>query len=247
MVRIIHRGDIIHVIMSSVAGIYILQQVDTKIDRSKKRIAEINSVLDDNSAVVEALRQLQEASDLMDSATKKHAGVQGEIDIVSSKYENGEKRLYSGTVTNPKELKDLQDQGESLVRRIAELEDAKLEAMIVEEDCKEGLEGANRNHEVALHERKVLEREMDSESMTILDDIERLEGEREVALNSIPDELIDRYELARSKYRGLAVALVDNGMCSGCGLGVSTGHVQAARSGSRIVTCDNCNRFLYVK
>ena len=120
--------------MNSVAGIYILQQVDTKIDRCRKRMAEIQSTLDDNRAVVEAARNVEVATGLMESAIRDHAGIQGEIDIVASKHENGEKRLYSGTVTNPKERKDLQDQGEALVRRISDLEDAKLHAMIVEED-----------------------------------------------------------------------------------------------------------------
>ena len=233
--------------MNSVAGIYILQQVDTKIDRCKKRMAEIQSTLDDNRAVVEAARNVEVATGLMESAIRDHAGIQGEIDIVASKHENGEKRLYSGIVTNPKELKDLQDQGEALVRRISDLEDAKLDAMIVEEDCKERLEVSSRNHDEALHERKLLESELDTERNVILDNIESLEGEREVALNSIPEDLVNSYEVARSKYRGIGVVLVDDGVCSGCGLGVSTGHIQAARSGHTIVTCDNCNRFLYVK
>ena len=54
MAWIIHRGDIIHAIMRSVAGIYILQQIDTKIDRCRKRINEITSTLDDNRAVADA-------------------------------------------------------------------------------------------------------------------------------------------------------------------------------------------------
>ena len=247
MAWIIHRGDIIHVIMRSVAGIYILQQIDTKIDRCRKRINEITSTLDDNRAVADAAKNVDRATESMQTAAKEHGGIQGEIDIVTSKHENGEKRLYSGTVTNPKELKDLQDQGEALSRRIAELEDAKLEAMIMEEDCKEGLEDALGHHDVALHERKMLEQKLNAESKTNYDNVKKLQGEREVALNSIAEELVNSYEVARSKYRGIAVVLIDDGMCSGCGLGVSTGHIQAARSGDSMVTCDNCHRFLYVK
>ena len=247
MAWIIHRGDIIHVTMRSVAGIYILQQIDTKIDRCRKRIDEITSTLDDNRAVAEAAKNVDRATESMQAATREHGGIQGEIDIVTSKHENGEKRLYSGTVTNPKELKDLQDQGEALSRRIAELEDAKLEAMITEEDCKEGLDGAIGHHDVALRERRMLEHELDAESKAIFDNVEKLQGEREVALNSITEELVNSYDVARSKYRGVAVVLIDDGMCSGCGLGVSTGHIQAARSGDSMVTCDNCYRFLYVK
>ena len=86
-----------------------------------------------------------------------------------------------------------------------------------------------------------------AESKTNYDNVKKLQGEREVALNSIPEELVNSYEVARSKYRGIAVVLIDDGMCSGCGLGVSTGHIQAARSGDSMVTCDNCHRFLYVK
>ncbi|MDP6770845.1 MAG: C4-type zinc ribbon domain-containing protein, partial [Anaerolineales bacterium] len=96
-------------------------------------------------------------------------------------------------------------------------------------------------------ERTTLESELGFEGKTLANDIENLYSEREVALNSIPAELLRKYDTAKLKYRGVAVALVKDGTCSCCGLGVSTGHIQAARSGNNIVTCDNCNRFLYVK
>ena len=57
-------------------------------------MAEIQSTLDDNRAVVEAARNVEVATGLMESAIRDHAGIQGEIDIVASKHENGEKRLY---------------------------------------------------------------------------------------------------------------------------------------------------------
>ena len=233
--------------MSSIAGIYILQQIDTKIERNKQRMREIGRVLDKNQIVQQTAMKVDVATDSVLAATKEQTSIQGEIDIVTSKHKSGENRLYSGAVTSPKELKDLQDQGEALTRRIAELEDSKLEAMIAEEDCKTELDDAVAQHNIAMSERTTLENELGFENETLANDIENLNSEREVALNVIPAELLGKYDTARLKYRGVAVALVNDGICSCCGLGVSTGHIQDARSGNSIVTCDNCNRFLYVK
>ena len=244
---IIHWGVIIDATMSTVVSIYILQQIDTKIDRSNERIRRIEIILADRRVVEQASEDLDKATDTMRSASQECTAVQGEIDIVTSKHESGEKRLYSGTVTNPKELKDLQDQGDALTRRIMELEDKKLNAMIVEEDCKDALEEVVRQYDTVVDERGVLQEELRLESKSLSNDTVKLAAEREVALNSIPVEVLGNYNNARTKYRGVAVVLVNDGMCSGCGMGVSTARIQAARGGDTMVNCDNCNRFLYVK
>ena len=69
------------------------------------------------------------------AARRTHHLIQEEIDTVDRKRISGEKRLYSGTVTNTKELQDLQDEGVALKRRIVALEDRQLEAMIAQEDA----------------------------------------------------------------------------------------------------------------
>ncbi|MDP6770802.1 MAG: hypothetical protein QF704_08920, partial [Anaerolineales bacterium] len=94
--------------MSSTAGIYILQQIDTKIERNKQRIREIGHVLDDNQIVQQASKEVDIATSSILAATKEQSSIQGEIDIIYSKHKSGENRLYSGAVTSPKELKDLQ-------------------------------------------------------------------------------------------------------------------------------------------
>ena len=243
---IIHWGDIIHVTMSGIAGIYMLQQIDSKINRSNERIDQIDVVLADKQDVIIATKAFDKATDAMEIAVKKHAVIQGEIDIVTSKYEHGEKRLYSGVVTNPKELKDLQNQGDALTRRIVELEDKKLEAMIAEEDCNEMLHEATIHRDITIDKRAV-ENELNLERDDLLSRIGGAKAEREVSLNTIGEDLLRKYDSARAKYRGIAVVLVKDGICSGCGLRVSTARAQAARGGDTIVNCDNCNRFLYGK
>ena len=244
---IIHWGDIIHVTMSGIAGIYMLQQIDSKINRSNERIDQIDVVLADKQDVIIATKAFDKATDAMEIAVKKHAVIQGEIDIVTSKYEHGEKRLYSGVVTNPKELKDLQNQGDALTRRIVELEDKKLEAMIAEEDCNEMLHEATIHRDITIDKRAVVENELTLERDDLLSRIGGAKAEREVSLNTIGEDLLRKYDSARAKYRGIAVVLVKDGICSGCGLRVSTARAQAARGGDTIVNCDNCNRFLYGK
>lgn len=233
--------------MSAVASIYILQQVDTKIYRSNERIQEIVIIIADKHVVENAVEKVDIAKEAMRATSQKLTVIQGEIDIVTSKHESGEKRLYSGTVTNPKELKDLQDQGAALTRRINELEDNKLETMIIEEDRQETLEETVRRYDTVVDQRKRLENQLRLEHESLATVISTLTVEREVALNSVPKEVLANYDYARSKYRGVAVVLVSNGMCSGCGLRVSTALVQAARGGENMAKCDNCNRFLYVK
>ena len=233
--------------MSAIAGIYMLQQIDSKINRSNEGIGEVDVMLADKQDVILVKEAFDRATEAKGTVVKKLSVIQGEIDIVTNKHDDGEKRLYSGVVTNPKELKDLQNQGNALTRRIVELEDIKLEAMIVEEDCNEMLREAIAHRDTVIEKRAGIERELRLERDDLLSEIGKAEAEREVSLNTITDDLLRKYDLARTKYRGVAVVLVKNGICSGCGLRVSTARAQAARGGDTIVNCDNCNRFLYGK
>ena len=121
--------------MNTAATLYILQQIDTRLDRHEQRLSELDATIGDDSVVRVARAALDSVEAESQAARRAHHLIQEEIDTVNRKITSGEKRLYSGTVTNTKELQDLQDEGVSLKRRIVALEDRQLEAMIAQEDA----------------------------------------------------------------------------------------------------------------
>jgi predicted nucleic acid-binding Zn-ribbon protein len=222
-----------------------LQKVDLQIDQITARIKEIERLLSENTSVQEAERAVKEAD--LDA---KKAGLQlkkteDTVNAQRIKIETNEASLYGGKIHNPKELQDLQNDIASLKRYLAVLEDQQLEAMMVFEDveAKQKLKLA----ELAQVQAQFLGQSatLSGEKSRLNENRLRLMGERQAALIPLSPESISLYQHLRDQKKGLAVALVDDGACSGCGTELRPAEVQAARSPHNIAYCSSCGRILY--
>lgn len=233
--------------MNVAAKLYILQQIDTELDRREQRLRELDAAIGDDSGVRTATDAFESAEAESRAMRREHQLIQDEIDKVTRKRAGGEEQLYSGTVTNPKELQDLQDEGVSLALRIAALEERQLEAMIaqddtesVEADARDELERVRTNW---LREQAVLSDEKDER----VAERARLKDEREMALIGISATEKQNYDAMRQRKRGVAVVLLKDNICTACGMAPSAARILLARSGTELVMCGNCARVMYVK
>ena len=71
-----------------------------------------------------------------------------------------------------------------------------------------------------------------------------LKAERQQFLIGIDSETVDYYRELRHK-RGKAVARVEQGICRGCGISLSTAELQRVK-GDRIIKCNSCGRILFI-
>ena len=62
----------------------------------------------------------------------------------------------------------------------------------------------------------------------------------------IDAEAVERYERLFASKGDAAVVAVEHGVCTGCHMKVTTATVVRARSGSEIVSCEQCGRILYI-
>ncbi|MFN2207042.1 MAG: hypothetical protein ACK2UT_14075, partial [Candidatus Promineifilaceae bacterium] len=128
--------------MSQVQLLYRLQQYDSEITQKKQRLAEVVQLQRETQELLAARKRLQNASDEVTKWTTTQTDLNLELGTVNEEARRSDKRLYSGKVTNTKELEDLQLKVESLGRRRGVLEDEVLDAMIMLEDAQEELSSA---------------------------------------------------------------------------------------------------------
>ena len=234
--------------MNSTARLYVLQQIDTKLDRGEQRLRELEEAIGNDSEVRSVAAAL-EASELETrAARRKHQAIQDDIDMVSRKKTSGEKRLYSGAVSNPKELQDLQDEGVSLARRITLLEERQLDAMIAQEEW-EGMEAKARNQLEDMRSKWNIDQDaLLEESNELVAAMACLNDERQAALIGVSSVLKDSYDVVRRDKGGIAVAMVSDKVCTVCGMAPSAARIRQARSGvGTLVKCGNCARIMYVR
>lgn len=84
-------------------------------------------------------------------------------------------------------------------------------------------------------------------AQSIRDDITRLEGEREAAIASLPQELLDAYDKSCKAHGPVGVATIEAGTCSGCGMQLQPSQLDELRQGPDISACPVCGRLMVVR
>jgi predicted nucleic acid-binding Zn-ribbon protein len=231
--------------MSRPFKLYRLQQIDSQLDWTKKRLREIEAALKEDEALRQASANAQQADEALVNARKALRRAEDQVSQQRVKIEQSEAALYGGKVRNPKELQDLENEVAALKRYLDVLEDRQLEAMLVEEEALSEQRVAAGKLEEQRAQFDQRSKELLVEKEGLLKDIDRFMGERQAAASSISSQDMDIYTQLRKQRRGIAVAKVTDKACSACGTTLSAALLHAARSPDHINRCDTCSRILY--
>ena len=231
--------------MSRVFKLYRLQQVDSQLDKSILRLAEINEILGDDDTLQTAMNQLDDARLNRIEAEKELRFVEEEVRGQQIKIEQNQSRLYSGKVTNPKELQDLQAEAEVFSRQLGMLEDSQIEKMLALEKGQGQESEAGKSLHIIQVDREKEHGDLAIEQASLLEEKNQLESEKGAATKGVVDEDLRFYIKTRESKNGLAVVKVTDSTCSACGNQLSRALAQAARSPDEINRCSTCKRILY--
>jgi predicted nucleic acid-binding Zn-ribbon protein len=231
--------------MSQPFQLYRLQQLDSQIDQAQARLDKIELALSDNRELMEAESQAEQTSSALEERRKAMQRAENEVKAQRLKIEQTESTLYGGKVRNPKELQDLQNETAALKRYLGTLEDRQLEQMIAYEEAEGEYQLAVERRDQVRAQKSARDQKLSGEQASIIDEIGRLQVERQAATTSIPEADLKLYAQLRQQRRGVAVARVIDTYCSACGSTLSAALLHAARSPNQLTRCDSCGRILY--
>jgi uncharacterized protein len=231
--------------MSRASSLHRLQQLELELEAAQSRLAEIDRLLADSEAVRRATAALAEAGARLHQTRAAARSAELDVESVRQKLTAAEASLYGGSVSNPKELQDLQAECESLKRHIASLEDHLLERMLETEEVTAEEHSATK----ALDDVQALEvtarAGLSGERTTLLARCERLQAECEAALASVTPADTATYRSLRQAKAGKAISLMLDDACGACGLALAPSIQQTLRSGGDLIRCPQCARILY--
>ncbi len=231
--------------MSRISNLFNLQEIDRSIARARERIAEIEVKLEDDAAVRKGLRAVEQAEEKLNEVRSEHSTADHAVQAQRTKIKQNEDALYGGSVTNPKELEDLQMEQESLNRYLVTLEDRLLETMMELDEAEAAYENADAELDLIKANTAAKNTDLVAEKKQLEKDIERLESEREAALGNISAEDLATYEKLQDRFHGVVIAKVVGANCSICGVDLARSKLQDIQSGSELIRCSQCNRILY--
>lgn len=231
--------------MSDSLTLFRVQNLDSKIDQIKTRLAAIEKILGDNQDIIDATKKLEKAEAQSKKIRIQLHQIMDKVEAQRIKRKTTQTALFSGRIKNPKELEDLQMESEALKRYIAQLEDEQLEMMIANEEAENAENQARKNLEDVKSHSIEQNAALLGERSKLENDMERFLREKEAVLPAIPPQSLKLYNKLRQTKRGLAVATVTDGGCSICGQALTPADLQSIRSSGKLIFCPSCGRILY--
>jgi predicted nucleic acid-binding Zn-ribbon protein len=218
----------------------------TQLRTRRRNLPERTEAVEVAAALAEADARWAELDAERHRLDRDQSRLDDEVASLRAKADHADKAMYGGSVTNPRELQALQDEGASLTRRIGELEDQELEIMVEREPVDEEI-GQVEARQAELRTKvddvaarlTVAEAEVDAELAAV-------ETERAAAAAKVPDALLSEYEGLRESGGGIGAARLEHGTCQGCHMQLSAVEIDRIKAlpDDAAIHCEECGRIL---
>lgn len=235
--------------MPALDNLLTLQAHDTAADRLRHRRAtlpERTQLAARLNALAELESRVAEVTGRRDDVVQEERRLDDEVALLEAKAKSEEQRMYSGTISSPRELQAMQADVTQLRRHVRQLEDDELEVL----ERREALDT----------QVKALEAEADG----IRSDISQLEAaiaEQEAVIDAelavetkarakvapgIPGDVLALYEEVRVANRGVGAARLTGVNCGACHLALPATEVDRIRHlpPDAAARCEHCGAIL---
>jgi uncharacterized protein len=230
--------------MSIARDLYQLQEVDTAIEANLQSQKRVSAQIGESTIVVKARTKLAEEKKNLETLSARQKSTEWEIDDLTAKIKDTEKKLYGGKIFNSKELSSLQQETEDLKKRRSGFEDKSLGLM-------DDLELTRKAIDTSKEELAKMEVQWQAQQNQFTTELAQLkaaqtgleENRIQIAALLDADTLFTYQELRKRK--GLAVAKVEQGICQGCRITLPNTDLQRAKGGG-VVRCSSCGRIIFL-
>jgi uncharacterized protein len=224
-----------------------LQAIDSAIDRLEQRRVQLEAGEDlakARASMEDADARLGEIRLAIDAVAREQTRLEHEIDSMSQKESAESKRMYDGSIANPKELEALQHEITSLRERRSRAEDELLDRMERREEldtratrAQTEAAGARRRVEEvggdAVHELEGIAKELATDQT----------GRVAIAAE-VDAELLGLYEDLRGQKKGIGAAALVDGVCQACHEKLSAMELDRLKRTDGVRRCEYCRRIL---
>ncbi len=223
-----------------------LQKIDDDTKSLEEKLLNLQSVAEYNSKRKEVNSLVQKKKNIEERNMQQNKELKKEeinLQKISADLQEISNKLYSGEVTNVKELEQMEKKVSLLKKEQSRKEEYVLGIM-------EDVEKEEKNLELLAEELgqqqltlKKLKEQAQKEIAQLKASLEQRKREREELTKKIQEPFLKRYQILKEKNKGKVVACVVNGICEGCKVSVPSAF-RAHILNEEMVYCENCGRIL---
>lgn len=230
--------------MLQIYPLFRLQQLDSRISLLERQLGASGEDAEIQKKIRVRERKLAEAESARQSLRTRLKDAELRLASIESHIRDINKRLYSGSTTNSKELAGYAQELEMLKGQKSGLEDDVLSLMEQVETLNSEADAIRGRLEKAHHELEAQHARSGASKKELESQLHELQEKRAVQAAEIEAVLLSRYEKLRQRKDGVAVARIEGNSCGECGTAVLESvkrHVQERQ----LEVCSYCERILF--
>ena len=235
------------VIGMDVKALYELQKVDTAIEQAKVALEK----LPERTHHAQAQSDLAHVRSTRDNLRLEQSTMEAELAVIEKKSveidaHRAKLERQMKTIIAPREAEALQNEMQTLAAERNELDDRGLllleSSASADEDVRKTVDTESRAVEVEATTAHALTQAAAAKS----DEITVLLVRRAEVVLPISEPDIATYDRLRASYKGIAVAVIQHGVCGGCHMDISVSELDIIKRLpiDQVAECPNCNRLI---
>lgn len=226
-----------------------LQATDSRLRRIEHQLDDLPEQQRLDASIEHVAELGREHDDVrveLDRAAAGQRQLEREIDVLTQRRDAERSRLYSGAVANAREMKAVEAEIDTTVRRIDEHEELLLEVLETVEELQARADGlaATQAAERELVDSRTEAR--DRAAKELITEQAELASVRDAQARELPPDLLARYEQAAARAGGTGVGKLVGNACTACRIELSMADVGQLYAGPPLTTCPQCRRLLVV-
>lgn len=235
------------VIFMDVKALYELQKVDTAIEQAKVALEK----LPERTHHAEAQSDLAHVRSTRDNLRREQSTMEAELAVIEKKSveidaHRAKLERQMKTIIAAREAEALQHEMQTLAAERNELDDRGLllleSSASADEDLRRFIDAESCAVEVEATTAHALTQVAAAKS----DEITVLLVRRAEVVLPIAEPDIATYDRLRASYKGIAVAVIQHGVCGGCHMDISVSELDIIKRlpVNQVAECPNCNRLI---
>ena len=232
--------------MTTARKLYSLQELDMALDRIESQKREAEQELDEGVLLDHLETTLAAEREKLQEFNEHHRLQQLEAESLRERSPQLDERLYSGAITNPRELESLEQEIAYVSNQLQQRDTELLELAVQTEESQSkcaALEKELSDTEAAWAVRKI---ELTKQKKKLTAEQKKVAAQRSEMAADLDQSELKRYDALRRTKGGLAVATVERGLCQACRMSLPTQQLQRVRMGRQTVLCSSCGRILLI-
>lgn len=221
-----------------------LQETDQQMAMRRRAFRQLTEELDSEGGIPKLEEELEKARHRELEAKVEAARNESEAAALKEKVTKLEERLYSGSITNVRELTAIETEHNSARRELARADESIDPLKLAAEEAHQKYERLKAELAQRKEEWATRKKELTKERSRVSREYKKIGSERETATRDIPGPDLEIYNALLPRMNGVAVVKVDRGVCQGCRVRLPIGEISRIQNATGLVNCSSCGRIL---